>query len=192
VLRSAIRSLGESLVRLYYPDLRVIGEPLPAAGPVVFVANHPNGLLDPLVLRMAAGRPVRFLAKSTLFGNPLGKLAMDAFGSVPVYRAQDAQGGTGDRSAANEKTFARCRALLAEGEAIALFPEGTSHSDPSLRPLKTGAARIALSAERGCGAGPGDRPGGAGVPVEGDVPLARAARRGQGVAASGTPGRLRA
>jgi 1-acyl-sn-glycerol-3-phosphate acyltransferase len=149
VLRSAIRSLGESLVRLYYPDMRVTGEPLPAAGPVIFVANHPNGLLDPLVLRVAAGRPVRFLAKSTLFGSPLGKLAMEAFGSVPVYRAQDAQGGAGgDRGAANERTFARCRALLAEGEAIALFPEGTSHSDPSLRPLKTGAARIALSAER--------------------------------------------
>ena len=47
----------------------------------------------------------------------------------------------------NDDSFARCRAELAAGGALALFPEGVSHSDPQLRPLKTGAARIALSAE---------------------------------------------
>jgi glycerol-3-phosphate O-acyltransferase / dihydroxyacetone phosphate acyltransferase len=147
VLASLVRRLAEALVRLYYPDRRVEhGERLPASGPVIFVLNHPNGLLDPLVLAVTAGRPVRFLAKSTLFGNPLGRLAMRAFGCVPVYRAQDS--GTAERAAANEATFARCRELLAEGEALALFPEGVSHSDPQLKPLKSGAARIALSAER--------------------------------------------
>jgi 1-acyl-sn-glycerol-3-phosphate acyltransferase len=149
VLETLVRSLAESLVRLYYPARAVENaQRLPSGGPVVFVLNHPNGLLDPLVLRVAVGRPVRFLAKSTLFGNPLARLAMRAFGSVPVYRAQDAAIAGGDRNAANEATFARCRALLAEGEALALFPEGTSHSDPQLRPFKSGAARIALSAER--------------------------------------------
>jgi len=66
---------------------------------------------------------------------------MNAFGSLPVYRAHE-----GDTSR-NEETFALCRAELAAGGVLALFPEGTSHSDPQLRPLKTGAARIALSAE---------------------------------------------
>jgi glycerol-3-phosphate O-acyltransferase / dihydroxyacetone phosphate acyltransferase len=150
VLETLVRSLAESLIRLYYPE-RVVenGERLPARRPVIFVPNHPNGLLDPLVLRVAVGRPVRFLGKSTLFGNPLGRLAMRAFGSVPVYRAKDMKGTADEaRAAANEATFARCRALLAEGEALALFPEGVSHSDPQLKPLKPGAARIALSAER--------------------------------------------
>jgi 1-acyl-sn-glycerol-3-phosphate acyltransferase len=150
VLASLVRRLSESLVRLYYPE-RTVEHPerMPARGPVVFVLNHPNGLLDPLVLSVTAGRPVRFLAKSTLFGNPFGRLAMRAFGCVPVYRAQDLKGEDGEaRAAANESTFARCRALLAEGEALALFPEGVSHSDPQLKPLKSGAARIALSAER--------------------------------------------
>ena len=122
-------------------------ERIPRDRPVVFVLNHPNGLLDPIVLRVATGRATRFLAKSTLFGNPLGRLAMDAFGSIPVYRAHEA-GARGKDASRNDESFARCRAALARGEALALFPEGTSHSDPQLRPLKTGAARIALSAER--------------------------------------------
>src|SRR5262245_49619855 len=130
MLRRLVRWLGETLVRVYYPEVSVVdGDRLPASGPVIFVLNHPNGLLDPLVLRVASGRPVRFLAKSSLFGNPLGRLAMGAFGSVPVYRAQDANSpaaGGDSRAAANEATFARCRALLAEGEAMALFPEGVS------------------------------------------------------------------
>ena len=150
MLETVVRRLAEALVRLYYPE-RVIehADQLPATGPVIFVPNHPNGLLDPLVLRVAVGRPVRFLAKSTLFGNPLGRLAMNAFGCVPVYRAQDTAGtGSKERGAANEATFALCRQALSEGAALALFPEGVSHSDPQLKPLKSGAARIALSAER--------------------------------------------
>jgi 1-acyl-sn-glycerol-3-phosphate acyltransferase len=142
LLEALIRWLGEALVRLYYPVRTVDGaERIPAGKPLVFVLNHPNGLLDPIVLRVALGRPSRFLAKSTLFGNPLGRLAMNAFGSIPVYRPREADG------ARNEETFARCRAELGAGGVLALFPEGTSHSDPEMKPLKTGAARIALSAE---------------------------------------------
>src|SRR3954471_993530 len=147
VLETIIRWLAEALVRLYYPQRSVEGaERLPREGPVVFVANHPNGLLDPLLVRVMTGRPARFLAKSTLFGNPLGRLAMGAFGSIPIYRAKEAAGKDASR---NEESFARCRAALADGEALALFPEGVSHSDPQMKPLKTGAARIALSSAEG-------------------------------------------
>jgi len=146
-IAALFRRLAEALVRLYYPARVVEGrERIPPGKPLVFVLNHPNGLLDPLVLRVATGYPARFLAKSTLFGNPFGRLAMDAFGSVPVYRAHESGGRASDASR-NDASFAACRAELAAGGALALFPEGVSHSDPQLRPLKTGAARIALSAE---------------------------------------------
>jgi glycerol-3-phosphate O-acyltransferase/dihydroxyacetone phosphate acyltransferase len=145
-LETLIRWLAEALVRLYYPLRAIDGaERIPADRPVVFVVNHPNGLLDPLLLRVATGRPARFLAKSTLFAGPLGRLAMDAFGSIPIYRAHES-GARGQDASRNEESFARCRAELGRGAALALFPEGVSHSDPQLRPLKTGAARIALSA----------------------------------------------
>jgi 1-acyl-sn-glycerol-3-phosphate acyltransferase len=139
--------LIEALVRLYYPARAVEGgERIPAGKPLVFVLNHPNGLLDPMLLRVAIGRPARFLAKSTLYSNPFSRLAMDAFDCIPIYRAYESGARAGDVSR-NDASFARCRAELAAGGALALFPEGVSHSDPQLRPLKTGAARIALSAE---------------------------------------------
>jgi 1-acyl-sn-glycerol-3-phosphate acyltransferase len=150
-LETLVRWLAEALIRLYYPHRSVEGaERIPTQGPVIFVANHPNGLLDPLLVRVVTGRAARFLAKSGLFGNPLSRLAMNAFGSIPIYRAHDPDARAKDGSrhvSRNEESFARCRAALADGQALALFPEGTSHSDPQLKPLKTGAARIALSAE---------------------------------------------
>jgi glycerol-3-phosphate O-acyltransferase / dihydroxyacetone phosphate acyltransferase len=144
LLSAGLRALCLALVRLYYPRRSLLGaEKLPASGPVLLVANHPNGLLDPLVLRLAVGRPVRFLAKATFFRNPFWRLAMETFESIPVHRAQDAAAGASDTSQ-NEQTFALARQFLSDGQWLALFPEGTSHSDPRLRPLKTGAARIAL------------------------------------------------
>jgi 1-acyl-sn-glycerol-3-phosphate acyltransferase len=141
------RRLAEALVRLYYPSRAVEGgERIPSGKPLVFVLNHPNGLLDPMVLRVVTGFPARFLAKSTLFRNPISRLVMEAFGSIPIYRAHESGARGGDASR-NDASFARCRAELAAGGAMALFPEGVSHSDPQLRPLKTGAARIALSTE---------------------------------------------
>jgi glycerol-3-phosphate O-acyltransferase / dihydroxyacetone phosphate acyltransferase len=143
------------LVGLFYPRLEVRGRAnLPAGAPTLFVANHPNGLLDPLVIIRGVGRHVAFLAKSTFFGNPLGALAMRAFDALPVYRQRDEgqEGGAqGDRALRNEATFARCRVLLRAGQPLALFPEGTTHSQPSMLPLRTGAARIALSAEAEAG-----------------------------------------
>lgn len=150
LLRALLRFVLESLVRLNFPTLAVENlAVVPPRGPVLFVLNHPNALIDPVVLRLVLRRPVRLLAKSTLFGNALGRVALGAFGAIPVYRRQDV-GAAGDR-AGNERTFALCREALARGEAIALFPEGTSHSDPRLKPLKTGAARIALAAEHAHG-----------------------------------------
>lgn len=142
-----LRAAFLGLVRLFYPRIAVArSDRLPARGPVIVLANHPNGLLDPVVLSLGLGRPVSFLAKSTLFGNPLGRALMRAFDAIPVYRPRD-----GEDPRRNEETFERCRDLLRRGGWLAMFPEGTSHSDPRMKPLKTGAARIALGAERSAG-----------------------------------------
>ena len=116
--------------------------PSPDAAPFSLLGNHPNALLDPLFVAWAAHRPVRFLAKAPLFKDPaLGWLVRGA-GSIPVYRKQDDP----TQTAKNDDTFRAVFDALAAGSAVAIFPEGISHSEPSFAPLKTGAARIALGA----------------------------------------------
>src|SRR5688572_13327696 len=98
---NTLRAACLALIRLYYREIAVSGRP-PANGPVILVANHPNGLLDPLVLCIGVGRPVAFLGKSTLFSNPLARLILRAFAAIPVFRAKEAD------TAQNEDTFRQC------------------------------------------------------------------------------------
>lgn len=152
MLQRVVRFVVFRLVRLFYSHVEVRGsEHLQPERPVVFVLNHPNGVLDPILLMTALDRPVTFLSKSTLFAHPVSRWAAHTFGALPVYRSRDIgrRGGardSEDMAAQNGETFARCRTLLLEGKAIALFPEGATHSEPRLLRLQTGAARIALSA----------------------------------------------
>lgn len=114
----------------------------PTDGPVLFVANHPNSIVDAIVVAAAVGRPIRFLAKATLFDEPGIGPMVRAGGAIPVYRRQDDPALT-DR---NARVFEAVHEALAAGDAVGIFPEGLSHSEPSLTQLRTGAARISLGA----------------------------------------------
>jgi len=145
-LHSVMPALSRLVTHSYY-RLTVGGAKVPAEGPVLVVANHTNSLMDPALIVVAAGRTVRFMAKAPLFTYPgLGWLVR-AVGSVPVYRTQDDPKGVRQ----NFDVFRDVHRALAEGYALGIFPEGTSHSASRLQPLKTGAARIALGAARQIG-----------------------------------------
>ncbi|MBV9110003.1 MAG: 1-acyl-sn-glycerol-3-phosphate acyltransferase, partial [Gemmatimonadetes bacterium] len=134
-------AFARNALKLFY-RLTISGERVPGRGPVLLVANHPNSLLDPGMVVAVARRPVRFLAKAPLFDMPVIGMLSRGAGAIPVYRQQD----TGGDTAQNADTFRAVWDALAEGSAVGIFPEGTSHSEPSLVPLKTGAARIAMGA----------------------------------------------
>lgn len=131
--------IADVATRVYFRR-RFAGGRVPPAGPCLLVANHPNSLLDPAMVVAVAGRPVRFLAKSTLFTDSPLRHLIRGVGSIPVYRAQDDPA----QMARNDDTFRAVREVLLQGGAVGIFPEGISHNDPALAPLKTGAARIAL------------------------------------------------
>lgn len=131
------------VTRIFFRTVEVVGlDHVPAEGPVMFVGNHPNSLVDPVVLSTTCPRRVSFAARDGLFSMPHLRPILWALGSVPIKRKQDHAGGANDNAAA----FAAIHALLARGGAFGIFPEGVSYTEPELQPMKTGAARMALSA----------------------------------------------
>src|SRR4051812_15840172 len=119
------------VLRIFFRGVEVVGtERLPLGRPMVLVANHVNGLIDAVLFLGALPVYPRTLAKSTLWDNPVVRPFLTLAGSIPVYRHQDKVD-----TAQNEETFRLCRELLAGGGALALFPEGKSHSEPALQPL---------------------------------------------------------
>jgi glycerol-3-phosphate O-acyltransferase / dihydroxyacetone phosphate acyltransferase len=143
-------TLASLLIRVFFRHVEIEGGAnLPRHGPLVVIANHTNGLVDGLLLMATLRRYPRFLGKSTLFRivplRPFLKLA----GVVPVYRRSDSDGSAPPDGERNEATFRTSRELLARGGVVAVFPEGISHNEPALQPLRTGAARIALGAAAG-------------------------------------------
>src|SRR3990170_9112737 len=135
VLPHASRAAAAVCYRIRYG-----GAPVPRGGLFLLVATPPNSLLDPMLVAAAAGRRVRFLAKAPLWDDGKTAWLVRGAAAIPVYRRADDPGQM-DR---NEDAFRAVHAALAGGAAVGIFPEGLSHSEPALAPLKTGAARIAL------------------------------------------------
>ncbi|MEZ5307899.1 MAG: lysophospholipid acyltransferase family protein [Pyrinomonadaceae bacterium] len=140
LLRRFVHALVSITLRLFFRRIETANaDRIPEEGASIFVMNHPNGLIDPALIFVTIPRSFSFLAKSTLFDFPVLGRVLRLLEALPVYRRMDAV----DVSQ-NEQTFAACIDLLARDGAIALFPEGVSHSSPKLLPIKTGAARIAI------------------------------------------------
>jgi glycerol-3-phosphate O-acyltransferase / dihydroxyacetone phosphate acyltransferase len=138
-----ILAIFGTALRLFFRRIETVNaDVVPRGAGVIFVMNHPNGLIDPALVFVALPRKISFLAKSTLFRMPVISFLLKNVEALPLYRRIDA----GEDVSKNQKTFELCRALLQRGGSIALFPEGISHNSPKLLPMKTGAARIALGA----------------------------------------------
>ena len=130
------------ICRVFYRKVEVLGNiPQVETGGVIVCANHVNALVDPVVVQAATSRKLRPLARSGLFHSPFAPI-LKAIGAVPIFR----RGDPGVNTSQNLDSFSKCYELLAQNEALIIFPEGQSHGDPHLHQLKTGAARMALGA----------------------------------------------
>lgn len=150
MLYDLLKPVGGVALRWYYRSITTTGlERVPRDGPVFLAVNHPNALVDALTVGWCAPRRVRFTAKATLFTNPLVARFLSAVGVVPLRRASDEArvGAPGDLDPSrNQASFDAVAQALAAGSAVVIFPEGKSHDDPKLAPLRTGLARMVLHA----------------------------------------------
>jgi 1-acyl-sn-glycerol-3-phosphate acyltransferase len=138
------------VVRVFFRQIEVAGlENVPREGPVIFAGNHPNSLIDPILIITSCGRKVHFAAKDTLFKGRLLRAVLRGLGAVPLARKMDKGGG--DLGGANDAAFEHMFGVLEAGGTIGIFPEGISHDESQLAKLKTGAARLALGGSRRAG-----------------------------------------
>ena len=134
----------------FYGDIRVVGkDKIPARGPLLIAVNHQNALVDSLIVGWVVPRRIAMTAKATLADNPLIALLFRILHVVPLRRVSDEarklNGFPIDRSR-NREAFSEIISLLGQGGAVLIFPEGKSHNEFGLEPLKTGLARLALQA----------------------------------------------
>lgn len=113
-------------------------ENIPKKGALLFMANHPNGLIDPLIIATNIPRKVHFLVRAAVFKKPAVAKFFSWLGMMPIYRIRDGV----QELAKNEAIFEECKNLLENQESILIFPEGSHLRKRTIRPLSKGFTRI--------------------------------------------------
>ncbi len=128
VLTPTIRVLFSGLASIEASGV----ERLPAEGPVILAANHLTNF-DVIAIQLSLPRPVYFMGKSELFGNPIMDYVFRNLGSFPVNRGMH-----------DEWALSHAKKVLENRRVLGMFPEGTRSKGKGLSLAKTGAARLAL------------------------------------------------
>ncbi len=127
--RAVVLSLCKVVFRV-----RVRGtEHVPHAGAYIVAPTHRSNLDTPFAAFVTTRR-IRFMAKRELFQHPLGNKLFTALGGVPVERG----------SASSRAALKAIQAALADGEPVAVFPEGTRRHGRDVTDLFDGTAYLAV------------------------------------------------
>jgi glycerol-3-phosphate dehydrogenase (NAD(P)+) len=105
---------------------------IPSTGPVILASNH-RSFLDPFLIACLVRRPVYFVAKRELFAHPLIAWILGALGAFPI-----------DRGRQDAEAMATAEAILARGDCVVIFPEGTRVRPGPLGAPRRGVGRLAL------------------------------------------------
>jgi 1-acyl-sn-glycerol-3-phosphate acyltransferase len=117
-------------------------ENIPKKGAVLFVVNHPNGLIDPLMVTTNTPRITYYLVRAASFKNPLVKKLLASLNLMPIYRIRD---GVKELSK-NTEVFNDCYEILNKQRALMIFPEGSHDRRRTIRTISKGFTRILFGA----------------------------------------------
>jgi 1-acyl-sn-glycerol-3-phosphate acyltransferase len=146
-----LKKLWYLLIRLYIKiglffytkKIKSIGkENIPKKGAVLFVVNHPNGLIDPLMVTTNTPRITHYLVRAASFKKPLIKKLLASLNLMPIYRIRD---GVKELSK-NTEIFNDCYEILNKQRALMIFPEGSHDRRRTIRAISKGFTRILFGA----------------------------------------------
>lgn len=113
---------------------------IPGKGAVLFVSNHKNALIDPLLIATTATRTIHFLTRASAFKIKFVKWLLSTVNMLPIYRMRDGK----ETLTKNEEIFNKCYEILNKKKTLLIFPEGTHDVKRWVRPLSKGFTRIAF------------------------------------------------
>jgi glycerol-3-phosphate O-acyltransferase / dihydroxyacetone phosphate acyltransferase len=146
MLYEFLKKIVQISLAIFFRQIKVRNkEFLQTSAPLIVVANHPNTLIDPLVITSFLPHQLYFLANASLFNRGWKNRIMTILHMIPIFRKQDL--GKTNLKVDNDAIFERCFEFLEKKGSLLIFPEGTSFIGRHLREIKTGTARIALGAE---------------------------------------------
>ena len=127
----------------YYKKLLLVGKDnIPKNKAVLFVSNHQNALIDPLLIAVTNSRVTHFLTQAVVFKNPIVKKLLFSVNMIPIYRIRDGRNSVSQ----NDKIFEYCYQLLNKKQAVLIFSEGSHNIQRRVRPLNKGFTRIVFGA----------------------------------------------
>lgn len=107
-------------------------------GPAIIAANHPNSLMDAVIIGCFCSQQVHFTIRSDMFNNRLFKILLNQLNGIPVYRSTEEK----DKLRENFATIDRCKEILKNNGIIIIFAEGQTLHDWNLKPIKSGVSKI--------------------------------------------------
>ena len=115
---------------------------IPKKGAILFCVNHPDGLIDPLIVTINTSRNDHYLVRAASFKKPLIKKILESLNLMPIYRIRDGANQLGK----NKEIFESCSNLFKMSESLMIFPEGSHNRKRTVRPLSKGFTRIVFGA----------------------------------------------
>jgi len=127
----------------YFKKVEVTGlEHVPRDKAVLFVANHQNALIDPLLIGAYMPRQLHFLTRADVFYTPWVRFLLSTVNMLPIYRIRDGR----DSLSKNEEVFEKCFRILNNRGTVLIFPEGNHNIQRRVRVLSKGFTRIVFGA----------------------------------------------